>query len=287
MKVAYFLGCNTALRTYEYDAAVRRVCEKVGVELVDSSDFVCCGYPSGPADHDTSVALAAQNLITAEEMGVETIVVTCSSCTGTLTKVNRLLKEDEKEREHINTILKESIGKEFTGSLKVKHFTRFLVEDVGIEAIKEKITTRLDGLKVSPHYGCHYLRPPGIFDNFDDPIVPESLESLVESTGATLVPYENMNECCGGAILAVDEGTSVQMVKSKLEHVHEAGSEILVVHCPFCNVMYSEYQRDERVNLDYKIQVVFVPQLIGLAMGIEPKKLGMKRKAAKAILGDE
>jgi heterodisulfide reductase subunit B len=287
MKVAYFIGCNTALRTIEYDGAARKICEKLGVELVESPEFVCCGYPSGPADHDTSIALAAQNLIAAEEMGVDMLVATCSSCTGTLTKVNRLLKENDEERKHINGILKESINKQFSGTIKVKHFTRFLVEDIGIDKIKEKITRDFLGLKVSPHYGCHYLRPPEIFDNFDDPIKPESLVELVEVTGASITPYENMNECCGGAILAVDEETSVKMVKSKLEHVHEAGSNILIVHCPFCRVMYSEYQMDERVDLDYKIDVVFVPQLLGLAMDIKPKKLGLRRKLAKKILGDE
>lgn len=284
MKAAYFLGCNVALRTYEYDAAVRRVAEKLGIELLDSDDFVCCGYPAGPKDHTTFIALAAQNLVAAEELGVDQVISVCNSCTATLAKVNKLLKEDEKERAHINKILKNSIGKEYKGTLEVRHFLRFIYEKVGLEEIKKTFEKQLNPVRVAPHYGCHYLKPPEVFDNYEDPIVPHTVDDLMALTGVVPVKYENMKQCCGGAILAVDEETSVKMVKDKIVHVHEAEADMMTVHCPFCMVMYSEYQKDPRMELDYKIPVVFTPQILGLAMGYEPKKLGMKKKVAKAFL---
>jgi heterodisulfide reductase subunit B len=284
MKAAYFLGCNVALRTYEYDAAVRRVAENLGIELVDSDDFVCCGYPAGPKDHTTYLALAAQNLVAAEELGVDEIISVCNSCTATLSKVNKLLKENEKEREHINKILKNSIGKEYQGTLEVRHFLRYIYEKVGLDEIKKKFTTPLNPVRVAPHYGCHYLKPPEVFDNFEDPIVPHTVDDLMALTGVIPVKYENMRQCCGGAILAVNEETSVDMVKEKLIHVHEAEADLMAVHCPFCMVMYSEYQKDPRMELDFKLPVVFTPQILGLAMGYEPKKLGMKKKIGKIFL---
>jgi heterodisulfide reductase subunit B len=284
MKAAYFLGCNVALRTYEYDAATRRVAEKLGIELVDSDDFVCCGYPAGPKDHTTFIALAAQNLVAAEELGVDQVISVCNSCTATLAKVNKLLKEDEKEREHINKILKNSIGKEYKGTLEVRHFLRFIYEKVGLDEIKKTFEKQLNPVRVAPHYGCHYLKPPEVFDNYEDPIVPHTVDDLMALTGVVPVNYENMKQCCGGAILAVDEETSVEMVKEKIIHVHDAEADMMTVHCPFCMVMYSEYQKDPRMELDYKIPVVFTPQILGLAMGYEPKKLGMKKKVAKAFL---
>lgn len=284
MKAAYFLGCNVALRTFEYDAAVRRVAEKLGIELVDSDEFVCCGYPAGPKDHSTFLALAASNLVAAEEMGLDTIISVCNSCTATLTKVNKLLKENEKERKHINGILKNAIGKEFQGKLEVKHFLRFIYEEIGLDKIKENMTKELNPIKVAPHYGCHYLKPPEIFENFENPIIPHTVDDLMALTGVIPTKYENMKQCCGGAILAVDEETSVKMVKEKLIHVHEANADVMAVHCPFCNVMYSEYQKDPRMELDFKIPVVFTPQILGLAMGFEPKPLGMKKKVAKLFI---
>jgi heterodisulfide reductase subunit B len=284
MKAAYFLGCNVALRTYEYDAATRRVAEKLGIELLDSDDFVCCGYPAGPKDHTTFIALAAQNLVAAEELGVTEVISVCNSCTATLAKVNKLLKDDEKEREHINKILKNAIGKEYKGTLEVRHFLRFIYEKVGLDEIKKTFNTKLNPVRVAPHYGCHYLKPPEVFDNYEDPIVPHTVDDLMTLTGVIPVNYENMKQCCGGAILAVDEETSVKMVKDKIIHVHDAEADMMAVHCPFCMVMYSEYQKDPRMELDYKIPVVFTPQILGLAMGYEPKKLGMKKKIAKQFL---
>lgn len=284
MKAAYFLGCNVALRTYEYDAAVRRVSEKLGIELVDSKEFVCCGYPAAPKDHSTFLALAAQNLVAAEEMGVEYVISVCNSCTATLSKVNKILKEDEKEREHINNILKNSIGKEFKGTLKVRHFLRFLHEEIGLDKIKETITTELNPVRVAPHYGCHYLKPPEIFDHFEDPINPHTADDIVALTGVVPVKYENMRQCCGGAILAVDEETSVKMVREKLIHVNEAKADMMMVHCPFCMVMYSEYQKDPRIDLDFKIPVIFTPQILGLAMGYDAKTLGLKKKMTKLLI---
>ncbi|UCE37311.1 MAG: hypothetical protein JSW00_17845 [Thermoplasmata archaeon] len=284
MKVAYFLGCNVALRTYEYDAAVRRIAEKFGIELMDSKDFVCCGYPAAPQDHSTFLALAAQNLVAAEEMGVDYIVSVCNSCTATLSKVNKLLKENEKEREHINKILKNSIGKEFKGTLEVRHFLRFIYEEVGLDEIKKAITNKLNPVRVAPHYGCHYLKPPEVFDFFEDPIVPHTADDLMALTGVVPVKYENMKQCCGGAILAVDEDTSISMVREKLIHVHEAQADVLAVHCPFCNVMYGEYQKDPRIDIDFKVPVIFTPQILGLALGFDAKQLGMKKKVAKLFL---
>jgi heterodisulfide reductase subunit B len=284
MKAAYFLGCNVSLRTYEYDAAVRRVAEKLGIELVDSDKFVCCGYPAGPNDHDTFLALAAQNLVAAEELGVDHVIGVCNSCTGTLTKVNKLLKEDEKEREHINKILKNSIGKEFKGTLEVSHFLRYIYEKIGLDEIKKAMTVEINPINVATHYGCHYLKPPEIFDDFDNPIMPHTVDDLLSVTGINMVKYENMEQCCGGAILAVDEETSVKMVYEKLVHVHEAKADVLSVHCPFCSVMYSEYQKDPRIDIDFKLPVVFTPQILGLAMGLDPKELGLKKKVAKLFL---
>jgi heterodisulfide reductase subunit B len=284
MEVALFLGCNVSVRRFEYEAATRKVAEAFDVHFWDSKDFLCCGYPAGPADHDTFLALAARNIIAAEEKGLD-IVTLCSACTGNLTKANTILKENEQEREHINKILKESIGKEFQGTSKIRHFSRFLYEEIGVDRLREKMTTPLADLKIAIHEGCHYLKPPKIFNDFDNPVRPTTVRKLLETTGATIVDYANHKLCCGAAIIAVNEETAVKMVREKLQNVHDAGADILAVHCPYCNIMYGEYQKDERMELDFTIPVVFVPQILGLAMGFNAKKaLGLKKKIAKILL---
>jgi heterodisulfide reductase subunit B len=230
--------------------------------------------------------MGARNICVAEEMGVDYMIIFCSACVGNLTKVNRHLKEDESDRKKINEILK-SVGREFKGTVEIKHFTRFLVEDIGLDRLKKEIVKPLEGLRIASHYGCHYIKPPEIFNNFEDPIHPHSMDDLIKVTGATPVNYENKRQCCGGAIISVHEDTSVKMVAEKLEHLEKAEVDVLAVHCPFCGIMYEEYQKHESIELSKPIPVLFVPQIVGLAMGLNPKKeLGLKKKVVKKLLGE-
>jgi len=287
MKAGVFLGCNVSIRRFEYEASARAICKKLDVELVDSNDFGCCGYGAGPIDHDTYLAMGARNLAIAEEMGVDMLLIFCSACTGNLTKVNKTLADNKEERDHINEILK-SVDREFKGTLKIKHFTRFLVEDIGLDRLKSYIEKPLSGIRIASHYGCHYVKPPEIFDHFEDPIHPHSMDDLVAVAGATPVNYLNKRQCCAGAIISVSEDTSVKIVSEKLKNLEKAEVDALVTHCPFCHIMYDEYQKHESIELSKPIPVLFIPQVLGMAMGCDPKsELGMKKKVVKKLLGGD
>jgi heterodisulfide reductase subunit B len=288
MKYALFLGCTVPTRGINYDVATRSVAKELGIEFWDSTDFVCCGYPLHSMDHNTYLALGARNICIAEEAGLDLVTV-CNACTAALTKINMTLKENDSEREEINKILK-STGHEFKGSVNIKHFSRILFEDVGIDKIKEKINKPLKKIKIAPHNGCHYLKPSEIYDSFDNPIRPTTLKKLIKATGANVVNYENEKQCCGGGILAVEESTSMKMAGKKLENIQKAGADAMVLQCPFCSIMYDEYQatiletmeKDNGEEEPTKIPVLYYPQLLGLAMGLDPKtELGLKKNTVK------
>jgi heterodisulfide reductase subunit B len=281
---ALFLGCTVPTRGVNYDVATRSVSKVLGLEFWDSNDFVCCGYPIHSVDHDTFLSLGARNISVAEEEGLDLITV-CNACTASLTKVNNTLKDKDKERERINKILG-AAGREFKGTVNVKHFSRLLYEDVGLAKIKEKIQRPLSELKIASHYGCHYLKPSEIFEKFDNPIRPNTLDELVSATGAAVVNYENKKQCCGGGILAVTEETSMKMAADKLEHIRKAQADAMVLQCPFCSIMYDEYQptilRMTKEEDAQPTPVLYYPQLLGLAMGLDPKKeLGLRKNTVK------
>ena len=273
-KYALFLGCTVPIKGLHYELSARKVAEKLGLELVDVPDFGCCGFPLASIHHRTAITLAARNLALAEAEGLN-ILTLCSACTGELTKVQKLLASEEgaEELKRINAELKD-FGYEYSGNVVVKHFTRVLFEEVGLDALKEAVTHPLNGLNIAPHYGCHCLRPSEIFDGFDDPIRPEHLDKLIEITGATSVQYKDKMQCCGGGILAFEEETPMKMVKQKLDHIKEANADAMTLVCPSCDVMYDEYQPtiETKFDTEYKIPVLFYSQLLGLAMGLDPKK---------------
>jgi heterodisulfide reductase subunit B len=289
---ALFIGCTIATRGLNYEVSARHVADAFGIKFVDIPGFSCCGYPMSHVDHDTAMSIAARNLVQAQERGLDVITL-CSACTGALTKASKVLAKDEHELARVNRILRESGSPEYRGKVKVTHFTRVLFEWIGAEAIKKRVTRPLTGLRFAPHHGCHYERPAYLFDGFDSAKRPHSLETIIAATGATPVRYLNMERCCGGDILAIEEKTATKVVNSKLKDIQNAGADAMVLQCPFCSIMYDEYQAtiEEQFSETYKLPVLYLPQVVGLAMGMDPKKdLGMnlnnvKPKALLARLG--
>lgn len=281
MRYALFLGCTTLARLWGYEISTRKVAERLGVELVDMPGSSCCGTSYlETLDHLTAVALAARNICIAEEMGLD-IVTVCNGCTEVLTKANKELREDPGIREEVNGVLAE-VGKQFKGTVEVKHFVRMLRDDVGLEKIKSEVSHPLKGLGAGVHYGCHMLKPSDVM-MFDDPEAPTSLDELVDATGASSIAYPNKLECCTGPIMGVREDVTWSVGLEKVETVKKY-ADIMVTACPFCFITYERCQLMADESPD--VPVVHYPQLLGLALGLDYEELGLKlnRIDASALL---
>jgi heterodisulfide reductase subunit B len=216
--------------------------------------------------------LAARNLALAEQAGLN-ILTLCPGCAGTLKKVNKTLKEDKALREQINGHLKES-GLEFKGTVEAKHILQVLMEDVGLEKIRNHVVKPLTMLKVAEHVGCHLLRPKE-YIGFDDPEDPQTLKTLIEATGATCLDYIDETECCGAPSVGVSDKVALQLARDKLNHVKMVEAQALITICPFCHIMFdtNELRIERTFNEVYGIPVLHYPQLLGLAMGMTPEEL--------------
>ncbi|MBU7015556.1 MAG: CoB--CoM heterodisulfide reductase subunit B [Theionarchaea archaeon] len=271
MKYALFLGCTVPVRTMAYEISTRNVMKKLGISLADLEDFGCCGFPLESIDHTTYLSVAARNLAVAEAANLP-VMTMCSACNGSLLKAN-LAMQDKNTRDEINANLK-PINRQYKGTTVVKHAARVLYETM--DTIKEMAHPL--NLKVAAHYGCHYTKPSEIYADFEDPEVPYSLEELISAVGATPIPYENKKQCCGGSVMGIDESVSLEMVREKLSHIKKAGADAMVLVCPFCDVMYDINQKriENQAGEQFGIPVLFLPQLIGLALGLTPDELGLK-----------
>ena len=263
--------------------SAREVAKKLGITFVDIEEFSCCGFPMKSASTETALLLTAKNLAVAAEKKMD-ICTLCNACTGVLTEANKELSENKELREKINEKLKD-IDKEYKKGVKIRHFSRILYEDIGLERLKDTVKRDLSSLRISVHYGCHYERPKDLYDDFDDPENPISLDRLVEATGANSVDYKGKLDCCGGAILGVQEDIALEMAKNKLDNVTSNKVDALVTHCPFCSIMYEDNRRkiETRFDVQYNdLPVLFYPQLLGLAMGLDKKQLGFRLNKIKA-----
>lgn len=281
MKYALFLGCTIPARSRNYELSARKIADKLGIELVDLEDFICCGFPVKSGDQRSSLILGAYNLALAQAKGLN-LCTLCSSCTSQLAEAAHHLSTDKEEREEVNKRLALA-GLHYDGGVKVRHFARILYEEVGAEGMQRHFQKPLDDLSIAIHYGCHYLKPSEIYEGFDEPEDPKTLDALVAITGAQVTKYRDSKSCCGGPVLPVDEKTALSVAKQKLDHLVEAGADALCLVCPFCSVMYDSNQKSIEAEFEttYQLPVLYLPQILGIAMGFDRKELGLNMNVVK------
>ncbi|MBN2060520.1 MAG: disulfide reductase, partial [Deltaproteobacteria bacterium] len=170
MRYALFLGCTIPARARNYELSARKVAEKIGIELVDVNEFICCGFPVKSGDILSATVLGAYNLALARQKDLD-LCALCSSCSSALTETDHHLSEDRTLRKEVNDRLA-SVNLKLEGKTKVRHFARILYEEIGLDSIRKHLQRDLGGLRIAIHYGCHYLKPSRIYDHFDDPEAP-------------------------------------------------------------------------------------------------------------------
>lgn len=281
-KYAIFLGCTIPARQPNYELSARKTLEKLGVELVDLDGFTCCCPPPIQSINlESSQAVAAYNICLAEEAGLD-IVALCNGCFESLAMANAALKKDPELKAQVNKVLAK-VGKEFHGSIDVKHFPQVLMDDIGIEKIKEKVVKPLNTLKVAAFYGCHSLRPSDLLQ-FDDPERPQIFENLLKVLGAEPVEYRNKLKCCGGLMRGISDEAALNLAREKLINTSKAGADCISTLCPFCFVALDigQIQVKSKFKEVYDMPVLHYSELIALALGVDPNELALRSHKIKA-----
>ena len=281
MKALMFLGCTVPVRNLNYELSARKVAAELGVELVDDPALACCGFPLKGSDQNAALVIAARALAQAADHGLPLISL-CSACAATLAEANHYLEHNPAAQAKVNESLKE-LGLSYRPGVRVTHFVRFLLREVGLDALKEKMVRSLEGFSFAPHYGCHYLKPGEALEGLDDPEDPRTLGQLIEITGAKAHDYPSLKECCGGGVLGVDEDLAGRMAGGKLAELNARDITALVLVCPFCNVMYEGQQKSiaKKLETKFKVPVVYLTQLLGLGLGFSPDEMGFKLNRVK------
>jgi heterodisulfide reductase subunit B len=254
--------------------SARAVLKALGVELKDIQEFNCCGYPMKNLDFETSILFSARNLALAEKQGLN-VMTFCKCCFGNLKKANHVLKEDTALRNEVNTYLGQE-GLEYKGTIEVTHLLSILHKEIGPKVLKEKATRPFKELKIATHYGCHALRPSDIM-GFDDPKAPVLFDQLVEATGAKSIDWPLKLECCGAPLMGINDELSMDLTEKKIENGKNSGADFLCVACPWCQAQFDSVQEmmASRRNTNHSLPSILYPQLLGLALGIDGKKLGL------------
>jgi heterodisulfide reductase subunit B len=282
LRYAFFLGCIMPNRYPGLEASIRRVFKRLGIELVDIKGASCCPAPGVVRGFkfDTWLALGSRNLALAEEMGLD-IVTGCNGCYGTLRDIWYEYRENKEVAEKVDRYLSQ-IGRSFKGKIKPKHILEVLYFDVGLERLKEFIKRPLKDVKVAVHYGCHILKPSDkrpwkeIKESTER---PKFFDELVEITGAKSIHWKDKFMCCGagGGVRSGALDVALDMTREKVENAQAAGADCIVNACSFCHLQFDTGQTEisKKLGKPYAMPVVYYTQLLGLAIGLSARELGL------------
>ncbi len=286
MKLAYWPGCVSRGFTPELHGSMQLVAPKLGLELIELDRANCCGA-GVIAEHNQEMAdtLNARTFAMAQAVsGAEGMMNICSTCQGAQTECQERLDADPDYRDHVNTRLDgEGLSYERDGTWWNKNFLWLLVEEIGLDKLREKVVRPLDGLRIAPFYGCYIVRPTDRLGYHKHPNRDKYLDILIEILGAEPVQYAGSHKCCGFPVITMNRATSLRQAGRHLADAIDAGADCLVTPCPLCHLNLDMQQPDAAsfVERDLDVPVLHLPQMVGLALGFNPEELGMDKHVVK------
>lgn len=292
-KVAYYPGCALEGSGGPYDRSTRVLVKALGLEMENLRDYNCCGAMEVKNIHPMlQTYLSARNMaIASEQMGMDTVMAPCNGCYHNLKKAEYETATSQDAMNTVQDLARKSDDPVYTGDVRTLHLLEWLMEELGPEGIKQKMTKSLNGIKIANYYGCMYTRPRQIFpekDNgpgSDSSYQPHFMDDLLGAAGAVNVDYPLKTSCCGGAHTLSDSDTSTQLVLNLLQSAEDSGAEVIATECPTCHSGLEMHQVRAETEFGIKtdVKVLYFTQLLGLAMGLSPRKLGIHENVSDSI----
>jgi len=277
LRYALYLGCTIQSEQYGYEASVRETLPRLGIELEDMEGASCCGFPALNSVSKLGWHyLSARNLAIAENMGLDVLPL-CNGCHLSFVETKHFLEKDPELKGIINMNL-EKEGLNYRGDTRVVHLLEALHDEVGTKKISENVVKPLSGIRLASHPGCHAIRPSDL-QRVDDAENPQKLDDLIRALGAETFDYPEKIDCCGSQLAATSGRVTLRIAGEKLQAVKSYGFDGLVTTCPFCFKMYDGRQRAIKAALkdaSLDLPVFYYTQLLGLALGSDPKSLGLQ-----------
>jgi heterodisulfide reductase subunit B len=272
MGIPYYPGCTLSTKAEGYDRSGRAVAAALGMDLEELPEWQCCGA-TFPLSVDNSLALIAPTriLYQAEQAG-DRVATLCAICYHVLKRSQTMLDRDEEMLDRINWFTEQ----EYRGQVEVVHLLQLLRDDLGWEALAERVERPLEGLRVAPYYGCLLLRPENEI-GLDDPEAPTILADLLAALGAEPVDFPYSVECCGSYLTVkepeVSETLSGDIVASA--RAHEA--DLVVTACPLCQFNLDYPQREGQAGVTgEEIPILYFTQLMAVALGLPEEAWGLE-----------
>ena len=274
---AYYPGCSLHSTGSEYDVSFRAVCEKLGIDIREIEGWICCGTsPAHCTSRLLSLALPFENLCLAEKMGLTDVIAPCAACFARLRTAIYEANEDSEIAGRISEALEKPLPK----SVNVISPLEIFSDRQGLAAA---VTRQLPELKVVCYYGCLLTRPSKVMQ-FDECEYPMAMDEVLRSMGIETLEWSYKTECCGGALAMTRTDVVLKLTHDILEEAKAVGANAIAVGCPLCHVNLDtrQVEVEKEYGVQYGLPIFYFTQLMGLAMGAAPDKLGLQKHFVSA-----
>lgn len=285
-KYLFYPGCSLQRSARPYLDSIMAIREKLGIEIEEIQDWNCCGATEYVAVHHVAAfALSGRNLALAAQQvdGTQTVMVACSACYLNLAKTDSYMQKDSNLNRQVNLALAAGGLQYIPGTVAIRHLLDLLVNDVGLEKIKNQVVRPLKGLRIAPYYGCMIARPDRDhrWDNVEHPV---ALDRLLKVLGAEVVDFPLKTHCCGGHMTQINLPVAYELIRRLVSGAAEYKADVMVTLCPMCQLNLDAYQADMNryFRTSYQVPILYFTQLMGLAFGLEAEALGLGREFVDA-----
>lgn len=281
-KYLFYPGCAMESSAGAYNDSLMAIHKHIDMDLQEIQDWNCCGATEYLGISLTpAYALIGRNLALAAKQanGVQTVVASCSACYLNLAKADHYMSERPILGENVNKAL-EAGGLQYTpGTLTIRHLLDVMINDIGLDRIKEKVVRPLKGLRLAPYLGCMVPRPD-YEKRWSDHEYPNELDRLLKALGAEVIDFPLKTHCCGGHMTQISPSTAFELIRRLIQSADQYHADMMVTLCPMCQMNLDAYQNETNryFHTNFKMPIVFFTQLIGLAFGLDAKDLGFGKE---------
>ena len=293
-KVAYYTGCALDGSGHSYNRSTKAVGKALGLELEEVKNWNCCGAMEVKnIDPKLQTYLSSRVMsIASQDMGHDVVMAPCNGCYHNLKKAEYDLSNDAASREVTEKLSKKAgHGTYKAGDIETIHALDWIKEAIGEEELARRVKNSLSELRIANYYGCMYTRPRHIFPEkdkgpgSDSTSKPHFMDDLLAAAGAVNVDFPLKTACCGGAHTLSDCDTSTRLVINILNAAEAAGANVIATECPTCHSGLEMHQirAAQKFGVKTTVKMLYFTQLLGLALGVSPRKLGVLENVSDSM----
>ena len=285
--VGYYPGCALEGTGHAYNRSTKAIASELGLKLKEVDNWNCCGAMEVKnIDPKIQTYLSSRVLSNAHNTDhMDVVMAPCNGCYHNLKKAEYDLSHDAESRAVVDRLSSKAGHPTYkAGQVETIHALDWLKGTIGEEGIAARTKGKLAGLKVANYYGCMYTRPRHIFPEKDQGPGTEStskphfMDDLLAAAGADNVDFALKTACCGGAHTLSDSDTSTKLVANILRAAEASGAEVIATECPTCHTGLEMHQirAEKRFGIKTTVKIMYFTHLLGLALGVGPRKLGIQ-----------